>query len=69
MRIYNGSEDTPVDLTAFRKKVGVMTVADLKVKVKVVDARLRFGHLDLLVTPVSGDGKQWVEQHRVDLSI
>jgi hypothetical protein len=32
-----------------------------------VKARLRFGHLDLLIAPSVGNGERWVEQHRVVL--
>jgi hypothetical protein len=68
MRIYTPSEEGTPDLNAYRGRVGLMNVDDLKVEVRVTDARLRFGHLDLLVTPVSGQGTRWIEQHRIELT-
>ena len=48
-------------------RTGRANVGDFEIDVKVSDARTRFGHLDLLVTPVAGSGTRWVEQHRVTL--
>ena len=67
MKIYTPSEGPTPDLATYRDRQGFIKVDDLRVEVKVTDARLRFGHLDLLVTPVAGSGERWVEQHRVDL--
>ena len=39
----------------------------MSVRVKVEDARVRFGQIELLVTPVAGDGQGWVEAQRVNL--
>lgn len=38
---------------------------ELSVRVHIVDTRTRFGHIDLLVEPTDGNGKKWVEKHRV----
>ena len=59
---------TSEGLDAFRGRDGFMAMGDLQVAVNVIDARLRFGHVDLRVTPITGDGEQWVEQHRVVLN-
>jgi hypothetical protein len=58
---------TAEDIAALRGMSGVMKMEDLQISVNVVEARLRFGHLDLLVTPVAGTGERWVETHRVAL--
>jgi hypothetical protein len=42
-----------------------MTLDDLTVGVNITDARVRFGHIDLLVEPINGSGEKWVEKHRV----
>jgi hypothetical protein len=46
-------------------KTGLMTLDDLTVGVNITDARVRFGHIDLLVEPINGSGEKWVEKHRV----
>jgi len=68
VNIYTTSKGDTPDLDDFRGRSGVMSVEDLIVEVKITDARFRFGHLDLLVTPVAGEGERWVEQHRVTVS-
>ena len=69
MNIYSKETTTKPDLDAYRDKIGMITVDDLLVEVKITDARLRFGHLDLLVTPVSGSGERWVEKHRISVEV
>jgi hypothetical protein len=36
-------------------------VAGLTMAVRVVDARTRFGGVDVLISPVAGSGEQWVQ--------
>lgn len=60
------AKDKP-DLDQYKDRVGQITIESLTVDVQIKDARLRFGHIDLLVTPVLGGGSQWVEQHRVEI--
>lgn len=43
-----------------------MDCGDLTVGVYIKDARVRFGHIDLLVTPIEGSGQTWVEKHRLN---
>lgn len=66
MSIYSASTSTP-DLDSYVGRIGYFEQDDLSFAVTVSKARLRFGHLDLLITPVSGSGERWVEQHRVRL--
>jgi hypothetical protein len=44
-----------------------MDVEKMTINVKVKDIRVRFGHVDVLVTPIDGQGEQWVENHRVKI--
>jgi hypothetical protein len=67
VKIYTPSEGSTPDLNAYRDREAFIHVDDLVIEVKIKDARLRFGHLDLLVTPISGSGQRWIEQHRVTL--
>lgn len=46
-------------------KVGRLIVGELSVDVSIKNVRHRFGHIDLLVKPVSGSGNEWVEKHRI----
>jgi hypothetical protein len=43
-------------------RVGAMTVS-----VSVMDARTRFGNLDLLISPDAGTGEQWVQSDSVTM--
>lgn len=67
MSIYSSNTETP-DLDSFVNRTGNFDTDGLSFGIRVVKARLRFGHLDLLVTPIFGEGERWVEQHRVDLA-
>lgn len=44
---------------------GYIQLDKMKVKVKVIDARKSYGRDDVLVTPVSGSGSQWVDLTRL----
>jgi hypothetical protein len=67
MSIYSSDTKSP-DLDSFVGRTGNFDTDGLSFGVRVVKARLRFGHLDLLITPTFGKGERWVEQHRVNLS-
>lgn len=45
--------------------VGFVQFDKMRIKVKVLDARKSFGRDDVLITPVAGDGEQWVDLTRV----
>jgi hypothetical protein len=47
--------------------VAKMDVEKMTINVTVKDIRARFGHVDVLVTPVDGQGEQWVENHRIQI--
>ena len=66
MSIYSSSTSTP-DLDSFPGRTGTFQFDGLSFGVKIVKARLRFGHLDLLIAPSVGNCERWVEQHRVVL--
>ena len=58
---------TSQELAAFVGQTGRIDLNGLSIQVKVQDARLRFGHIDLLLTPEAGDGQRWVEAKGVRL--
>jgi hypothetical protein len=58
---------TQRDLNAYIGKVGHLDFDGLTVQVKVTDARVRFGHVDLLLTPTAGTGTRWIQADRVKL--
>jgi hypothetical protein len=69
-RIVKNADFAPGQLDSFTGKTGLMAIDGLnsfQFEVRVIGARVRFGHLDFLVAPVSGSGERWIEAHRVDL--
>jgi len=61
MRDANGS----IDLAAYKGLEGEIAQNNLTVRVKIKDARIRYGHLDLCVTPLAGSGHVWVERKNI----
>lgn len=57
-----------INLESYENKQGIISINDLAVGVTIKSARIRFGHLDLLVTPVTGSGEKWMESHRVQVT-
>lgn len=51
---------TTKDLTQYIGQTLVYPVNKLSFPVKVLDTRQTYGRTDLLITPVSGHGEQWV---------
>ncbi len=58
---------TDTNLDEFKHKMGTIDVDGLIVSITVTDARFRYGHIDLKVTPISGRGERWVESTKVTL--
>ena len=46
---------------------GMLRCGDMYVRVRILDARCVFNRVDLLVTPIAGDGTQWVAADRVKM--
>lgn len=65
LKTYTKTEITQMNLQSLIGTIGTLTVGQLDVNVKVVDVRVRFGHVDLLVEPTNGSGTEWVEKHRI----
>ena len=59
--------DGAIDFDAYRGHKGSYNVESLDVEVLVLEARQRFGHLDLLITPVAGNGERWTELKNITL--
>ena len=59
--------DGKINFDAYRGLTGTVTWADMVIDIAVVDARQRYGHLDLQVTPISGHGFIWLERKNVHL--
>lgn len=57
-----------VDLSVYNNRRGFINVNTLSVGVEIKQARVRYGHIDLLVTPITGTGEKWMEIHKVTLS-
>lgn len=65
MKTYTKQQLEKADPWTLVGKTGSIDMDDLCVHVRITDARVRFGHIDLLVEPIKGSGKKWVERHRV----
>lgn len=64
---YARTSEGRVDLDAYEGLTGVITANNLKVDVRINKARIRYGHLDLNVTPMSGTGDVWVERKNIEI--
>lgn len=65
---YAKTVDGKINLGAYRGVEGVVSENGLNFNVKVREARVRFGHLDLLCTPIAGNGERWVEYKNIVLT-
>jgi len=59
--------DGRINYEAYKGLSGAITENGLTVNVHIVDARRRYGHLDLLVVPKDGSGERWMERKNVAL--
>jgi hypothetical protein len=65
MKTYTKTDIAKINPESLIGTHGLMQCESLTVGVTIKDARVRFGHIDLLVEPKDGSGEQWVEKHRV----
>lgn len=56
-----------IDLGAQSRKRRELPPQPITVAVRVVDAREIYGRVDLLIEPVYGNGRAWVNSTRVEL--
>lgn len=61
------TSDGKIDFDAYIGLDAIYHVDDLQFNMTVKSSRQRFGHLDLLVTPVEGAGERWVELKNLEL--
>lgn len=59
---------TGFDLADYMGRTGSLRVDSLRVEVRIADARQVWGRLDLLVSPVAGQGAEWVSAERVTIT-
>jgi len=52
---------TAKELTKFVGKTGRWKTQGVEIEVTITDARLMFGRIDVLITPVAGKGEAWVD--------
>jgi len=62
---YARTKDGKIDFSAYKGKKGRIKENNLTIDVTILDARRRYGHLDLRVTPISGEGEVWVERKNI----
>ncbi len=58
---------TTSTMAEFLSRTGIYRIDGLNVKIIVNDCRERFGNLDFLIEPISGDGSKWVAETSVEL--
>lgn len=62
---YARTKDGKIDLAAYKNKKGQIKENNLTINVKILESRVRYGHLDLKVTPLNGEGEVWVERKNI----
>lgn len=62
---YARTPDGKIDYKAYCGLTGSIKANGLTVNVRIVDARRRYGHLDLQVTPTDGADMVWVERKNI----
>jgi hypothetical protein len=62
---YARTPDGKIDYKAYCGLTGSIKANGLTVNVRIVDARRRYGHLDLQVTPTDGADTVWVERKNI----
>jgi hypothetical protein len=62
---YARTSEGTIDYSAYIGLDGRITINKLDIMVKIIDARKRFGHLDLLVVPAAGTGEVWIERKNI----
>ena len=63
VRTYSRTEQT--SLSSAIGKEGVVFIDELSIGIKLMKERFRYGHYDVLVSPLIGNGEKWVEFHKV----
>ena len=56
---------TARELAQYIGKKGSYQIGDLSIQVEVLDAKVSYGQTRYLITPVSGEGSRWVQEHLV----
>jgi len=62
---YGRTPDGKIDYKAYCGLTGSIKANGLTINVRIVDARRRYGHLDLQVTPIDGADTVWVERKNI----
>ena len=55
------------ELAALIGKEGLLLIYPIRVAVRVLDSRVVFSRVDCLITPIAGNGEQWVSLDRLSL--
>lgn len=58
--------NTATDLAVFVGAQGDLLQGEMRIRVRIVNARKVWSRVDYLVTPVAGSGEQWVAAGRVE---
>ena len=61
-----GDRMTTRELSALIGKEGLLSIHPIRVAVRVLDSRVVYSRVDCLITPIAGNGQQWVSRDRLD---
>ena len=64
---YVRTPDGKIDQSFYVGKDATIEESGLTFHTKIIATRMRYGHLDLLLTPQNGSGERWVEYKNVTL--
>lgn len=64
---YARTKEGRIDLAAYKGLKGKINANNMMIDVNINDARVRYGHLDLQVSPVAGTGEVWVERKNIEI--
>jgi hypothetical protein len=61
-RRFARTSDGKIDFDAYEGLRATTDFGPLVIEVQIIGARQRYGHLDLLCTPIAGLGERWIER-------
>jgi hypothetical protein len=62
------TSDGKIDFDAYEGLRATTDFGPLVIEVQIIGARQRYGHLDLLCTPLAGRGERWIERKNLTIN-
>lgn len=67
-RRFARTSDGRIDFDAYEGLRATTDFGPLVIEVQIIGARQRYGHLDLLCTPIAGLGERWIERKNLTIN-